>query len=1004
MIKRNFKDRFKLSLLLTTCLLSNWGTHVSCSEGINAPTYLSLNESSPNFIFSIDQGNSSPAQPMGSILNQSKPIQDHPREDFQATDWKASEQDPDFLFDPNILQNYYHPPTNDDSKANLSSAKSKLYAIIENSEENSSSATGLTVDNAAPNSAQAQPAALPAQTANPLTVPANQTPQSITPSPVIENPQNAPSPIYQPSTIAPVGQPQQPQTPGQPERRIVAPPHSEAFHQSNPPATDQNPGQPEAPDQAETPPKTISINFNNVSIVELIRFVSRISNKNFVFDENDLQFTVTIVSEEPTTVDNIVTALLQELRIHELSLMEQGNNIIIHRNPKAGYLSPVVTEDQSMVGIKSDVITKVFRLNTVEADKAAGILKPMLSDKALVEVLPETNHLIITDITANINEISRLLKSIDSPQSGLVIGQYVVRNAFMDSLIVLGEKIMQPISREQTLIFVPHAAANSIFIVSTPYLVERTISVLQYLDQNQGTTRILNPKDMRFQEGGAGMPGGGPHGQWELDTNGNWQFKPQLAPGIGTHAPPDGRWVVDPQGNWYFQPGAPGEGGRTPEGNWVKNTQGVWVFQLRQGQSISPQRLTRSPRISAELPVGHIERIKFYIHKLRYRNGDQIARALSKIAESLQITGTSNEDLVSAINSVQWLEGSNSLVVTGNPESIEKVRELIDEIDTPLRQVFLEMLIMECTIDDNLQMAVNPGARFGGGLTAGSEEFVTGASTLNQLLSSGAVTTPTPPFNTSIINQIPGFTAGVVGMHLSFGGKLYATLGAFVSAIHTKSTTNVITNPKILTEDNNPAEIFVGINTQFPTQSISNDLGSIVTQNFEFRDVGTRLKVTPLISNNDIITLDIQEEVSRVISGGTTSSNLSNQVIGPTTSVSRTTTKVHVPNRYFLVLSANMQDTINRERTQLPCVGGIPIIGGLFSDKRTEDVKSNIMIFIRPEIVDSEEQIRDLTKRQQDIFRLKRRRPTMWKFEVDESLDFLNLEDTDDAEGEYECY
>ena len=89
----------------------------------------------------------------------------------------------------------------------------------------------------------------------------------------------------------------------------------------------------------------------------------------------------------------------------------------------------------------------------------------------------------------------------------------------------------------------------------------------------------------------------------------------------------------------------------------------------------------------------------------------------------------------------------------------------------------------------------------------------------------------------------------------------------------------MVTNPKILTEDNNPAEIsWVKTRSSPPTQSISNDLGSIVTQNFEFRDVGVRLKVTPLIGNNDVITLDIQEEVSRIISGGTTVSNLSNQV------------------------------------------------------------------------------------------------------------------------------
>ena len=83
-----------------------------------------------------------------------------------------------------------------------------------------------------------------------------------------------------------------------------------------------------------------------------MRFISRISNKNFVFDENDLQFTVTIVSEEPTTIDNIMTALLQELRIHDLELIEQDNTIIIHHNSKVSAISKVVPEDMNVSDVQ----------------------------------------------------------------------------------------------------------------------------------------------------------------------------------------------------------------------------------------------------------------------------------------------------------------------------------------------------------------------------------------------------------------------------------------------------------------------------------------------------------------------------------------------------------------------------------------------------------------------------------------------------------------------------
>src|SRR5262249_25045473 len=92
------------------------------------------------------------------------------------------------------------------------------------------------------------------------------------------------------------------------------------------------PSEPPAAEPFIAPPpgKTILINFTNVSMIEYLRFISRLTNKNFIFDENDLQFNVTIISEEPTSIETIMTNLLQELRIHDLEVIEEGNNLIIH--------------------------------------------------------------------------------------------------------------------------------------------------------------------------------------------------------------------------------------------------------------------------------------------------------------------------------------------------------------------------------------------------------------------------------------------------------------------------------------------------------------------------------------------------------------------------------------------------------------------------------------------------------------------------------------------------
>lgn len=685
----------------------------------------------------------------------------------------------------------------------------------------------------------------------------------------------------------------------------------------------------------------ILINFNNVNIVEFIRFISRASNKNFIYDESLLNFNVSIVSEEPTSIENIMTALMQVLRVHGLSLIEQGNNIIIHNNKAISQVSKVVADGVRREGENesSELITRVFRLNTLDAEKAATIVAPLVSEGALVEVLNDTNNLIVTDVTSNVEKIGELLKSLDAPNSGLTIGQYVVVNALVDSLIGLAERVMEPIADGKPLVFVAHYPSNSIFIVSTPFIVDRSLAVLKTLDVNVGETRIFSPDALRFKTA-----------QQEKQER---QEKGE---------PPEEKAPVP------IPP--PQQGERPPSG--ILESASPW---------------------STDLPSGHIERIKFYIHKLRYRKGEQIVDALGRIGFSLQETGSGNIDLISSIQSIQWLEASNSLVFTGTVTSIAKVKELIDEIDTPLRQVYIEMLILQTDLDDSLDYGVNFGARFRGDDVAGAEAFLSGANTLSSALDNAV---PNVLLDPSSLARDTGYHLGLIGRNVSHCGVNFSSIGALVKAVHDKGKTEILMNPKLLVEDNSPAEIFVGLNTPFKTQSITNDQGNIITNNFEYRDVGTLMKITPLISNNDIITLDIQEEVSSIVEAPILeATTLDQQNIGLTTRLSRTTTKVHIPNKYFLVMSGMIQNEESRRRNQVPCLGGAPILGGLFSDKRLRNQKRNLMIFIRPQIIDSSEDIDDITRHQQDAFRIHNRTKKMWKYEVEEALDLLNVKEPD---------
>lgn len=802
----------------------------------------------------------------------------------------------------------------------------------------------------------------------------------------------------QPPPLSPNGTPTTAPTPANPVTTpsTVAPAIPQ-FQNALPPTAPTTRGVVTATDPTTTPPmRHISVNFNNVSMIEYIRFISRITDKNFIFDESDLQFNVTIISEEPTSIDNLMSTLLQELRIRDLLLIEQGNNIIIHRNPKVRAPGHIVADNIVGTTEETELVTQIFRLNTLDPVKVSDIIRPLLSAEAIVDVLRDSNNLIVTDLVSNVNKIAQLIGSLDAPNSGMTIGQYVVRNSFVDSLLSLAEKILQPIAQGNPFILVPHPPTNSIFIVSNPFIVERALAILENLDINEGRTKILSLERFKLQNVNPAT------GELEEAVR---AIENAVRDGERPLSPGEQRGDRSERGERGFG-GEGGEGGEGLYGSLGRPGPRGAGSIFDEGREFVPGMISpHPPRWMQELPAGHIERTLFFIYKVKYRQGDQVEIALRRIANSLLATGSINEDLVSAINSVQWIEASNSLVFTGTAAALDRVKELVNGIDLPLRQVLIEMLILDASIDDALQYGVDWLSRFGGGETAGAEAFLGDPSSILQTSANqqfGGVNTnvPTQGPIANALTAIQGFSLGVIGTHLTHNGTRFNTIGALVRAVHTDTKSRIVFNPKIITEDNHTAEIFVGSTTRFKTQSISNDFGTVITNNFQFLDVGTTLRVTPLIGNNDVITLDIIEEITNASANANPVSNAQNIDVNliPVLTKNRTTTRIHVPNGFFVVLSGLIQNTEVHTFNRVPCLGGIPIIGAINKQKANTDSKRNLMLFIRPLIVDTAEELEYLTKRQQDIFDEKFKFRRSWNYEIDEALDFANIKPTDQDE------
>lgn len=722
--------------------------------------------------------------------------------------------------------------------------------------------------------------------------------------------------------------------------------------------------------EEEAEPEGLLINYRDILMTEYVKFVSQLTNKNFVFNDEDLQFKITVISEQPTSIQNIMAALLQELRIHGLSVIEQNNNIIIHKSDKTRGPVQVLQEGQSAT--QSQLITRVFQLNSVQAEKMREIVTPVMSAQALIQVLPETNNLLITDFTDNVEKIADLIRALDVPTTSYDIGQYVGKNNFIENLIPLAEEIIRPFSEKQTIVFVPHLSTNSVFVVGIPILVKRTIGIFEHLDALEGSTKILTLDEL---------------------TKGS-----QALHSFGEKAE---------EGPEY------GEGKKAEE---IRERLERESYTDHEQNAVDLLPAVKSPTLpptvsatGAATEEHLLEQTKFYIHKLQYRQGDQLQDALTRIGDSLRLSEKASIDLINAINSIQWIESSNSLIITGTSDALGRVRELIEEVDLPMRQVFLEMLVLDTSITDSLTYAVDVTSNFKGTEVGAAQGFSGGQPSTGgsatpligavQNASGSATASASALIDATSLAAVstPGYNLGIIGRRILKGGSFFNTMGALVQAVHTDTNAEIVLNPKIIVEDNNEAEIFVGENIAFQTQNVVNNDGTIVSQNFEFRDVGTTLRVRPQIGNNNVITLEIEQEVSSTIttqSGGNTGGNSAasaNISPGPSTATSRTITKVHVPNEFFVVISGMIKEEKKKTRSQIPCLGGIPIIGAAGSRMDNSGSKRNLMIFIRPQIIDTEWDFDDITNTQQNIHRDKSRVKPRWKYEADQGLEFMNL-------------
>lgn len=355
--------------------------------------------------------------------------------------------------------------------------------------------------------------------------------------------------------------------------------------------------------------------------------------------------------------------------------------------------------------------------------------------------------------------------------------------------------------------------------------------------------------------------------------------------------------------------------------------------------------------------IHFMENEEFFVYKLQYHKGSEILEAIKQLAASAQ---GRDPQFVAAVQSMQWLQATNSLVVSGSTSAIQKLLGLIRNLDTPQKQVFIEVLVVETDMGKSSEFGLNwtVGSKYKNRLNIGMSNT---GSDQGALFGDAFKSMPTVP-GLQGLSHLPsarGFDLGVIGDIIMHKGMTFFSLGSLVSAIQTDHSSSIVLNQKVLAQDNKTSKIFVGRSIPF-AGAVVETIGQSqqTTANIEYRDVGTMLNITPYIGENGVITMEIEEEISEA------SDRLSihtKKTSGIETTKTNMVTRVHVPDSHFLVLTGMVRNQKKKATSGMPCLGGLPFIGNALSKNDHESEKRNLIIFVRPHILYSFEDYETLS-------------------------------------------
>jgi general secretion pathway protein D len=606
---------------------------------------------------------------------------------------------------------------------------------------------------------------------------------------------------------------------------------------------------------------TVALNFQDVELPVLAKFVSEVTGRNFIVDDR-VRGKVTIISPTRITPDEAYVVFQSVLQVKGFTTVPSGSFVKIVPSRDARETT-VPTGGQA----GDQVVTRILPLEHAEAQNLVPVLQPLVSKDGLLTAYPATNSLVVVDAGANVERLAALLRQLDAEPAAGTLVVVPLRYAPADDVAKRLRETLGTDAAGHGLRVVGDIRTNSVVLSGPADDVRRARSVATRLDQQlpPGTSRV-NVVRLKY-----------------ADADGLARVLARLV-GLPVESPPPAR----PHGSSLMRAEA-----RRSRGAEMGYDGGIG----EPPPAVTPVAATAEP-----------------------------ATAAIPLEAPVRITAD---------------PASNALIVSATPEDWATLRGVIEQLDVRRRQVFVEAIILEATIERSRAL----GVEFQGGTSIGGER---GLAQVNLGTLAGAAADPT---------SLPGLVLAAASnktVRLPNGNEVPAHT-VLLTALEQDSDVNVLSAPNLVTTDNEEAEIVVGRNVPFVASRATSatNLENLFTT-IERHDVGITLRLTPQITADDWVHLTLFEEVSDI---DPTRAAGDPNLVGPTTTVRSASTAVAARDGQTVVIGGLLSDTIRHTTRAVPYLGKVPVLGVLFRRNDDERVKTNLLVFLTPHVIASDKQM-----------------------------------------------